>query len=658
MRYILQMLLLSVALSVSVARVSRDPKVITFGHGADVRSVVFSPDGKKVASGSEDQTVKLWNPKTGDLLRTFTGHGGEKNSIAFSHDGSTLAISMSDQSVSLYDPSAGKLIRSFVGSQIGGPLAFSPDDRLLITKSTTEKGNLRLWETQTGKLFQVLAGHTGPIVGIAYSPDGKLIASVGADKSLKLWDAQAGKFLMNLTGFRFSLNDVTFSPDSKIAAGADDVTVFFWDVQTGRLQKQIQSDVPSRNFPAPVRSIIFSPDGQMLAISSYDHTFTILETATGAAKFNFSQDSPPYAAAFSPDGKTIVTACEPKALYFWDLAAAELRIKIGSEAQSYAVALSPDGKTVVSDGGFFDSALRLWDAETGTLLRTLIGHESALSMLVFSPDGKLLVGAESGSTVRIWNFDSGELIQTLNLSEMGETSSVSFSPDGKLLILASNYTDGSIRLISTETWQVKRTIPASRTTQEIDPVTKKSEMVRLGVVCTQLSSDGKTLAAVVDQGQTVKFWNTRTWTAVRAVPLKVSDIFHCGFSSDLKVMVSNYQGGKNNPRFGNLDVWDMSRGVLLNTLAEREADPLAFSPDGKMFLIAERDRTVSLRDAVTGKLKLAFKGHMNEVPSAVFSRDGAQLLTGSLDGTVRLWSVTTGEVKRIFILEEGPQRRE
>ena len=183
-------------------------------------------------------------------------------------------------------------------------------------------------------------------------------------------------------------------------------------------------------------------------------------------------------------------------------------------------------------------------------------------------------------------------------------------------------------------------------------------MVRLGVVCTQLSSDGKTLAAVVDSGQTVKFWDTRTWMVVHAVPLKASEIFHCGFSSDLKVVMSNYPGVKTNPRFGNLDVWDTSRGLLLHTLAEREADPLAFSPDGKMFLIAQRDRTVSLRDTVTGKLTMAFKGHMNEVTSAVFSRDGAQLLTGSKDGTARLWDVTTGEVKRIFVLEAQPQRRE
>jgi Tol biopolymer transport system component len=335
-----------------------------------------------------------------------------------------------------------------------------------------------------------------------------------------------------------------------------------------------------------------------------------------------------------------------------------LKLKIGTEAQSYAVAFSPDGKTIVSDAGSFDSEISVWDAQTGKLVRTLTGHDGALSTLVFSPDGKLLAGAESAveHTVQIWDLDSGEIIQTLKLPEIADTSSVAFSPDGKLLMLSGNYGDGSIRLVDTTTWQIKRTILASKTIRENDPISNKSEIVRLGVICAQFSADGKTLAAVVDQGRTLKFWNTQSWMLRRATPLKVYDMVRCAFSPDLKLMINNYQD--NNPRSGSLDVWDTVHTTLHSLSDQQGGNPLAYSPDGKSFLVAMPNMVLCLREVSTGKLKVTFKGHMNDVSSAAFSRDGQTLLTGSLDGTVRLWVVKTGEVKRVLVLEDAPGRND
>jgi WD40 repeat protein len=619
---------------------SRGPKVILPGHGAEVRSVVFSPSGKMLASGSQDHTVKLWNPETGELLRTFAGHGGELDSIAFSPDGSVLAISSVD-AVNFYDPGSGNLIRSVAGCRIAGHSAFSPDGKLLVTKSVSEQ-NLKLWDVQTGKLFQAFIGHTGDVIRIAFSPDGKLIASIGADNSLKLWEAQTGKVMMNLTSFKYSLVDVAFSPDGKSIATANDTTISFWDAKTGKAKLELHSDYPSADsFPPPVRSITFSPNGELLAVASYDSRFTLLDVATGKPKYNFQQDSRPYSAAFSPDGKNVVTACEPKAIYLWSLETTDLKLKIGNEAESHAVAFSPDGKTIASDGGFFYHAISLWDAQTGKLVRTLTGHEGAITALVFSPDSRILCGAESlRNIVYIWEPVSGEVAHTVELAEASEASSIAFSPDGKVLAVAGAHGDGTIRLVSTQTWQPKRTLLASGTIREENPLTKKIEVVRLGVADAEFSPDGKTLTAIVDEGKTLKVWNVQTGTLLGSMRLK-EDMSACGFSPDLKLIVCGSE------------LWDTARNVLVRTLpGPKGVVSLGFSNDGKVLATSGDDgMAVRLWDVQSGKLKSTLKGHMNEVSSAAFSADGQTILTGSHDGTVRLWNVNTGEVKQVLVIE-------
>ena len=626
----------------------RGPKVVLSGHGSEVRSVVFSPDGKMVASGSQDHTVKLWNPETGELLRTVTEHAGDKNSIAFSPDGGTLAISNVDNSVNLYESGSGKLARTLAGSEIAGPSAFSPDGRLLVTKSLPEKGNLKIWDVHTGKLVQSFNGHGGDVIALAFSPRDSLIASIGSDKSLKVWEPEAGKLVVNLTA-TLTLVDVAFSPDGETIASADDVTIKLWDARTGKLKTEIHSDIPSRNFQPPVRSIVFSPNGGLLAVSSYDHVFTLLDVGTGKAKYNFDQDSQPYSAAFSPDGNTVVTACQPKALYFWNLETAELKLKIGTEAASYAVAFSPDGKTIASDAGFFDRAVSVWDAQTGILMRQLTGHDSAIMILVFSPDGRKLCGAQSDTAVRIWDMDSGELLHTVEIAEASEVSSIAFSPDGKVLAVAGGHGDGTIRLVDTQTWLLKRTLLASSTIREENPLTRKIDLVRLGLVSAQFSPDGKTLAAIVDEGKALKLWNAQTGLLVRSMPLK-EDMSSCDFSPDLKLIACG------------LGLWNTAGGVLVKTLPGTKGASLAFSDDSKFLATtgefggsAKNYLAVKVWDVQTGKLKSTLNGHTNAVSSAAFSPDGQTLLTGSSDGTVRLWNTNTGDQKQVLLIEDPPR---
>ena len=627
-------------------------KLILPGPGDEVESVAFSPDGKVLASGSRDQTVKLWDSGSGELMRTFTRHSGGLDSIAFSPDGTILAISSSENAVDLYDASSGNLMRSLAGCTIAGHAAFSPDGKLLVTKSLSQKRNLQVWNVQTGELYQVLTDNHGGLNRIAFAPNGKVVAAIGSvdeekpygGQSLRLWDMQTGKVVMSLTDFKYSLVDLAFSPDGNTIAVAGEVTIIFRDAETGKLRSEIHSDVPSRNFEPPVRSITYSPDGKLLAVSSYDNLFTVLDVAAGKPKYAFLQDSRPTVAVFSPDGNSVVTGCQPKAIYFWDLKTAKLKIKIGNEAQSFSVAFAPDGKTIASDGGFFYHAISLWDAGTGKLLRTLSGHDNAIAILLFSPDGKLLCGADtSADKVYIWDSTSGEMVHTLELEGESEPGSIDFSPDGKVLAVAGGYGDGTIKLFNTQTWQLRRTLIASRPVSRLDPITKKIEAANLGVDCARFSLDGKTLAAVIDEGAELKFWNSQTGVLVRRLPLKNSNRASStkeayALSPDLKLVISG------------LDILNAATGALVRRLPGPGRTGLAFSNDGKVLATTGTDMIVRLWAVLNGKQISTLTGHSNDVSSAEFSPDGQTLVTGSKDGTVRLWNVSTGELKRMCII--------
>ena len=286
------------------------------GHTNRVQSVCFSPNGKTIASGSNDDTIRLWDAITGKLLKSFIGHEGSVVSVCFSPNGKTIASGSGDKTVRLWDATTGKLLKSFIGHE-GSVVSvcFSPNGKTIASGSSDK--TVRLWDATTGKSLKALTGHIDRVRSVCFSPDGKTIASGSSDKTVRLWDATTGKPLKALTGVD-RVRSVCFSPDGKtIASGSFDNVVWLWDATTGRLKRLI-------GHTDKVRSVGFSPDGTIIASGSSDETVRLWDATTGKYLQTLTGHmNSVVSVCFSSDGTMIAGGSSDGSILLWDVSSVD-----------------------------------------------------------------------------------------------------------------------------------------------------------------------------------------------------------------------------------------------------------------------------------------------------------------------------------------------
>lgn len=345
---------------------AREPRTIGEGIGS-VYSVQFSGDGRWLALGSDDGTVKQWEIATGRQVRGFHVPGRGIADFQLSADGSMAALVPIDWPMfATWDMVHGKLAQAYKGHSANVQrVAFSADGRRIASSSLDH--TLRIWESKTGSALQTiktddpsadasaLEDPPGSVIDLTFSHDGRLVATADQSHQIKLWDSATGRMVRKIP--TFDTVDIEFSPDDKMLAGGADHQVNIWDVETGEVARELTGH------QRPVSAVAFSPDGRVIASSGEDDTVRLWDTATGAP----------------------------------------IRTLTGHTSTVRGLAFSPDGRLILS--GSADGTTRLWESDTGTWLATLISPRDLAEWLVVTPDG-LFDGAPATWNKLLWRFSN------------------------------------------------------------------------------------------------------------------------------------------------------------------------------------------------------------------------------------------------------------
>jgi WD40 repeat protein/tRNA A-37 threonylcarbamoyl transferase component Bud32/Flp pilus assembly protein TadD len=590
------------------------------GPLSSVRAIAFSPDGRLLATASNNTAV-LWDAVTRDPIGSALPHQGGVTAVAFSPDGKLLATACWDGTVRLFDA----VTHDPIGSPLwhwGGvtALAFSPDGKLLATACSD--WTVRLWDVATHRTIgSALRLESSVITVVAFSPDGKLLATACSDWTVRLWDVATRKPLGSTLRHENLVTAVAFSPDGKLLATACwDVTVRLWDVAT---RKPFGATLQHQG---SVNAVAFSPDGKLLATAGQDGTARLWDVATRKPfGSTLTHQGPVKAVAFSPDGKLLATACGEGTVRLWDaVTPTPIGLTLHHSTGVTAVAFSPDGKGLATASS--NKTVRLWELATGNPIGSTLTHDSgAFYIVAFSPDGRLLATGSEDRTVRLWDATTRKPIGS-TLTHQDHVTAVAFSSDGKLLATACR--DGTVRL-----WDVATRKPIGSTLQH-----------QGGVRAMAFSPDGKLLAAC--WAHTVRLWELATGNPIGSTLTHEGAVYIVAFSPDGRLLATGSEDRT-------VRLWDAATRNPIGSALQHSAwvNTVAFSPDGKLLATASHDGTrlwdVATRNPIGSPLQ-----HQDGVTAVVFSPDGKRLATASRDGTAQLWDVPTpveDEVEKVVL---------
>ena len=486
-------------------------------------------------------------------------------------------------------------------------LAFSPDGRLIATVGDQAK----LWDAASGREILTLKGHQDQVWSAAFSPDGQRLATASLDKTARVWDVRTGRELLSLHGHAGTLSSVAFSADGRlIATSSEDQTAKLWDAATG------QELLTLRGHENGLSSVAFSPDGKRLATSSLDKTVKLWDASSGRELLTLRgfRDQV-WSVVFSPDRRRLAAASLDKTATIWDAGTGQRILILRHQYPVQGVAFDSDGKHLATAS--LDKLAKVWDADTGEELLTLAGHQAGVYGVAFSPGGRHLATASLDSTAKLWDLDPPRELPTL-YGHRDKVTSVTFSPDGKRIATSSD--DHMAKV-----WDVS-------TGREL--LTLRGHQNR--VTSVVFSPDGKRLATA-SAGTTARVWDAASGEQLLILDGHEDVISSIVFSPDGHRLATS-----------SLDktarVWDAANGEELLKLSGHQDRVwgVAFSPDGKRLATASADQTVKLWDAVTGRELSTLRGHQDGVNSVVFSSDGKRLATASEDKTAKIWDSTRG----------------
>jgi WD40 repeat protein len=436
--------------------------LIAFLSNATMRTVAWSPDGQFVAAGDAlDRKVRIWEARTWSLVRELTGHSSILNAVAWSPDSSLLATGADwpDRFVRVWQTGTWELVRTLehagginglawsrcgqffasggatvkiwdsdgflvqtLGEQpvtVADSVAWNPEGTRLVSGGSRR---VYVWNLEVGDPPITLRGHVGEVTSVSWNPDGRYLATAAIDfpyrdNTVKIWEAATGRLLRTFTGSNQGMTSVAWSPDGKLLA-ATNGRIRIWDAESGK-------EIAAFGYGG---RLTWSPDGRYLASDGYPAAH-VWDVETG----QLVRDFPGVVPAWSPDGRSLAVASANSEgrLRVYEFETGELLWTVQHRSIN-TVAWSPNGRYLASagiDDAIPNSDLRIWDAATGTLIRSMpVTYGSALYAVAWSPDSQYVaVGAGYSSAITIWEIETGSLVRTL-LGHLGGIDSLQWSP--------------------------------------------------------------------------------------------------------------------------------------------------------------------------------------------------------------------------------------
>lgn len=630
--FVLAVLLSSVFAAEKPAPANEKPEIFAqLGHSGQVQSAAFSPDGKYLASGSGDKTVKVWDVETGREIRTLVTNtdinriafgsdnrtlvsaGGATNDVilwdvmngrkirvmkmpgkhnyvddvAFSSDGAIIAAA--SHIIQLFDAKTGRAIRTLrsgISNSNFNSIAFSPDRKYLASGSGNMNNNskdntVRLWDVTSGKEIFRFTGHVSDVHRVAFSPEGQYLASIGRDKQIILWDIKKGKAAKTLTGHTYEQGAISFSPDGRYIADADFYHLRLWDVSSGLAKMTFKDDKTDTGIMP--NAVIFSPDGPYAAVSA------------------------------------------GSAVSLWDTA-------IGRKIRAFGG--NVEG---MSDAFFSANESQIKIAGYGGVItfNRYHGYFTGLQKMTSRMDDRFLREFNE-ENYNIIDIKTDKIISSIPYADLSQDmkADMTYSPDGRQALISA---DNSIKIFDL------RSNRQSATLENSSPDWKIRDKAIF-------SDDGKYVAGwpgATGDIPIVVLWDTKTGRQIMKQPQK-NIIWKALLTADGKQLIcaTKYR----------VDVLNTLTGAAIRKFSghSNEVGSLALSGDEKYLLSGDWDGEIKLWNFHTGKEIKTFTGHTNWVESVAFSRNNKYILSSSRDRTVRLWDIAAGsEIVQFISFTDG-----
>ena len=602
------------------------------GFTNPVFGVAFSPDGKRIATASMYQGVKVWDAESRQLLCSAAGLNGAVISVDFSPDGKRVAAGIYNPektgSIWIGNAETGhpeKVIGAYVG--VIWRVAFSPDGKYVA--SAGEDKTVLIHDTETRKLVKPLKDGTQGFTSVAFSPNGRYIAASTGTRyefvlenppgEVKIWETSSWRPVPTLKKHTRSVNSIAFSRDSRwLASASSDRTVKIWDMETG---VEISTLLGHTRF---VIGVAFTHDGHLVSASE-DCTLRVWDTATRESLLILQgHQSMVNCVACSPDGKHIASASDDKSVKVWDTERSPLSRVLGGAGRKWFtnVAFSPDGQQLAAANA--DRSITTWDRPQYQEQTPIREHSDPVWGVALSRDGLIASAcgnvnlAVQSSEVKVWNSKTRALVQPLTLP-VNVVWSVAFSPDGSLMAAGGGDLQTApvvLKVWNTKTWELRHDLRGH---------TK-------GVSCVAFSPDGKSLASAANDG-TVKVWDLNSGNCIRTFDEQES-VMAVAFSPDGKCIAGCGSQA--------ITIWSLATGEVLQKLRGHlgQVRKIAYHPNGNRLASAGDDTTVRIWDVHTEHELLTLRGHREVVCDVAFSPEGRELVSASRDGTVRVWDAT------------------